>query len=108
MVLAVFLLQVGKPGYRDIGHMLKVVVDLGNVGLVSGDELVGLVLVVLQYALHLYLEQTQIVVAFHLSDEVFLPGCELFVEECHHGILVGSLFESAFLVHALFDENAFE
>ena len=83
-------------------------VDAFDLSLDLRHELVGLVLIIFQDALHLDLEQSQVVVAGDVAQQLLFIGCELLVEEFHHGILVGSLLEAALLVHALFDEDALQ
>ena len=53
MVVAVFVLDELEPAYRYLRHAAQVLVDVGYLGLYSGDEIVGFVLAELSYALHL-------------------------------------------------------
>ena len=69
MVLAILVAYVFKPAYRNVGHVLEVVLDVGEFSLDTRHELVRLVLVILEDALHLYLEQTQDVVASDVAME---------------------------------------
>ena len=88
--------------------MGQVVVDAFHLGLDLGHELVGLVLVVFQDALHLDLEQAQVVVVGDGAHQLLLEGLEALVEELEHRLLVGRLLERLLLIHALLDEDALE
>ena len=88
--------------------MGKVVVDILKFGLDLGHQLVGLVLVKLKNALHLYLHQSEDVVACHLTHKVLGEGCQLLVDKRHSHIHVGGVFEAALLIDALLYEDALQ
>ena len=81
MVLAILVAYVFKPVYGDVGHVGEVVLYVGKFCLDACYEFVGLVLVVLQYALHLDFEQSQNVVA-----------CDFAVERVFHHLLLHNAF----------------
>ena len=81
MVLAILVAYVFKPVYGDVGHVGEVVLYVGKFCLDACNEFVGLVLVVLQYALHLDFEQSQNVVA-----------CDFAVERVFHHLLLHNAF----------------
>ena len=68
MVLAVFVLQELEPVGGDLGEVCQVAVYFLDLCLQTGHELVGLVLVELQDALHLDFQQFQDIVLRYLSD----------------------------------------
>ena len=76
-----------------------------NFGLDAGHQFVGLVLVELQDALHLNLQQTQYIVLCHLSYEAGVVGCQALVDMFADAVDVGSLFEFFVFVNAFLDEN---
>ena len=108
VLLAIFLLDALKPVDGDFHHVGQVVVDVLDFLFDAGDEVVGLFLVELQNALHLDFHEPQDVVARHLAYQVFLEGLQSLVQMLHHGVHVRRLFKLAVLVHAFFDENAFQ
>ena len=69
MVLAILVAYIFKPAYRNVGHVLEVVLYVGEFSLDTRHEFVRLVLVILEDALHLYLEQAQDVVAGDVAME---------------------------------------
>ena len=72
------------------------------------DVLVGLVLVELQDALHLYFHQSQDVVLGHLAYKLRVVGCQSFVDVFAGFIHVFGLFKLLVLVDAFFDEYLFQ
>ena len=81
MVLAILVAYVFKPVYGYIGHVGEVVLYVGKFCLDACNEFVGLVLVVLQYALHLDFEQSQNVIA-----------CDFAMERVFHHLLLHYAF----------------
>ena len=69
MVLAIFVAYEFKPLHSYVNHMSQVVLNVGKFCLDACYKFVGLVFVVFQYALHLYFEQTQNVVACDVAVE---------------------------------------
>ena len=69
MILAVLLAQKLEPVYRHVGHVRKVVLYLSQLSLDARYQLVSLILIIFKYALHLYLEQAQDVVACYFAVE---------------------------------------
>ena len=108
MVLAVFVFYEIEPPYGDVGHVGEVVVYACYLVLYLHYQLVGLVLVELQDALHLYLHELQYVVAGHLAHKILLERFQTLVHMSHGGVHVGRILEALVLVDALLDEYAFE
>ena len=106
VMFAIFVFDELEPVYRDVGHVGEIVVYVLQLSLDFVHQLVGLVLVELQYALHLYLHKTQYVVAGNVANEVFGKRRQLLVDERNRHVHVGGVFKSALLVDALFDEDA--
>ena len=131
MVLAIFVADVFKPVYGYIGHVSKVVLYVGKFSLDACNEFVRLVLVVLQYALHLDFEQSQNVVASDFAVERILhhlllhyafsrslagrhteylvfEGFKFRVDERYNLVLRLRLLEFLLLVYSLLYENALQ
>ncbi len=108
MVFAVGVLEMLEPGDGDISHVSQVMVDAFDLGFNLCHELVGLVLIIFQDALHLDLQKAQVVVASDVAQQLWLVGRELLVEEFYDSILVGSLLEAPLLVHAFLDEDTLQ
>ena len=88
--------------------MLQVVVDTLHFRLYLCYELVVLVFVELQDALHFYLHEAQDVVACHLTNERWLERLEFLVDKGDCSIHVGCLLELSLLIDSLFDEYTFK
>ena len=73
-----------------------------------GAELVGFVFVELQDALHLDFQQSQEVVACHLTDKVFLERFQSLVNIFQCGIGRLCILKLPALVDAFLDENLLE
>ena len=131
MVLAILVAYVFKPVYGYIGHVSEVVLYVGKFSLDACNEFVRLVLVVLQYALHLDFEQSQNVVASDFAVERILhhlllhyafsrslagrhteylvfEGFKFRVDERYNLVLRLRLLEFLLLVYALLNENALQ
>ena len=105
MVGTVFLLDAAEPLYGHVHHVGQVVVDFLDVGFDACHQLVGLVFVEFQDALHLDFHEPQNVVACHLADEAGLEGRDALVDMSHHSVHVFGILELLVLVDTLFDEN---
>ena len=105
---SVFLLQISEPVSRNLNHVVQLMVYVVHFGLYLGYQLLGLVLVELQYACHLDVHEAQDVVlcnlAYHLRIERRQPVVDV-LACCVH---VGSLLKLAVFVDALLDEYLFE
>ena len=88
--------------------MGQVTFDLGYLLLDTGYQLVGLVFVEFQDALHLDFHQLQDVVTGHFPDELWLEGRQLLVHEADGLVHVFGRFEAFFLVDALLYEDALQ
>ena len=98
--------------------MSKLRISVRQLCLYACYQFVGFVLVVFQDALHLYLEQSQNVVARNVAVErilevlhaehLRLERFELRVDEVDHLVLRLSLLELLLLVDALLDEDALQ
>ena len=131
MVFAVLVAYIFKPAYRNVGHVLEVVLDVGEFSLDTRHQFVRLVLVILEDALHLYLEQAQDVVAsdvamegvfhHHLLRLAFRIGAlrrhlerlvlerfELLSDEADHLVLRFRLLELLLLIYSLLYEDALQ
>ena len=108
MVLAVLVLEELEPGGRLLREVSQLVVYLLYLGLDAGHQLVGLVLVELQDALHLNLQQLQYVVLRHLAYQGGVVGRQPFVDMLADGIDVGCLLKLLVLIDALLDEDALQ
>ena len=108
VVSTIFFFDVAEPFDGHIHHVFEVVVDLFNLALDARHQLVGLVLVELQDALHLDFHQSKDVFASHLSDEAFLEGLDAAVNVSHHSVHILGVLELLVLVDALFDEYFFQ
>ena len=108
VVLAVFLLKIAEPVGSNLGHVLQFLVDVGNFLLDAQHCLLCLLLIELQYALHLYLEQAQDVFLGHLAHHLRIERSEPFVDVLADGIDVGRILKLLVLVYALLDEYCLE
>ena len=108
MVLAILFLDGAEPVAGNLYHVAQFLVNLRHLFLDTRDELVGLVLVELEDACHLYLHEAEDVIAGDLADKVFLEGFQTRVNVCHGGIHVLCLLKLLVLIDALFNEDAFQ
>ena len=108
MLVSILVAQELKPIGGHLHHICQVAVDLLYLCLDARHEFVGLVLIKLQYALHLYFEEFEDVVLGHLAHKLGIIGSEPLVDMLAHCIHIGSLFKLAVLVYPLLDKNLFE
>ena len=123
MRLAILGLEIFKPVDGDISHVGEVVLYLSQFGFDFQQEVVGLVLIIFQDALHFDFKEFQNVLARYLSVECILHlafsvdyGCEELVlerlqlrgDKGHNLVLTLALLELALLVDALLDEDTLE
>ena len=108
MILAILVLEELEPRGSHLGQVRQVAVYLLNLGLDAGHQLVGLLLVELQDALHLYLQQAQNVVLRHLAHQLRVVGSEAVVNMFADLVHVGGLLKLAILVDALLNEYLFQ
>ena len=106
--MPIFVAQELEPVGCHLHHICQVAVDLLNLCLDTRHEFVGLVLIKLQYALHLYFEEFEDIILGHLAHELGIIGSEPLVDMLAHGIHVGGLLKLAVLVYPLLDEYLFE
>ena len=104
MCCAIFLLEIPEPLARYICEMCQVTVYLSHLGLDVGHYLVGLVLVELEYALHLYLHEAEDIIPRHLTHQLRIEWCQAVVNMPACRLEVRSLLILAVLVYALLDE----
>ena len=107
-MLAILFFDEAEPVDGDVGHVRQVVLNIFQFGLNLRHQLVGLVFIKLQDALHLYLHEAKDIVACHLTNKVFLKGRKFLVDKGYGGIHIGSIFKAALFVDALFNEDALE
>ena len=107
-VAAVFFLDLRKPFDGDIGHMGEIVDDALDFLLDVGHQLVGLVLVELQNALHLDFQEPQNVVAGHFANQVFLERFQTSIDVRHGSVERFGLLEFLVFIDAFLDENALQ
>ena len=105
VVLAVFILEELEPVGRHLRQVRQVALYLLDLCLQSRHELVGLVLVELQDALHLDLEQLQDIVLRHLTHEGGVVGRQSFVNMFADLVDVGCLLEFLVLIDAFLDKD---
>ena len=105
MVLAVLVLEELEPLCGDLRQVGEVAVDVLNLGLDAGHELVGLVLVELKDALHLDFQKAEDVVLRHLAHHLGIVWRQAVVDVLTDGVDVGSLLEFLVLIDALLDED---
>ena len=103
-VFPVFVLDVGEPVDGHIGHVCQVVSNLFQLCLDASHQFVSLVFAELQYALHLYLQQTQDVVACHLAYKLRLERLQPLVDVSHNLIEILCRLKPFVLVDALLYE----
>ena len=108
MLMTIFVAEELEPIGCNPHHICQVAVNLLYLGLDACHEFVGLVLIKLQYALHLDFEEFEDVVLGHLAHELRIIGSESLVDMLAHCIHVGGLFKLAVLVYPLLDEYLFE
>ena len=104
MLVPVFLLDECKPVNGYVGHVCQVMVYALHLVLYSGNQLIGLVLVEFQYALHLYLHEPEDVVACNFSYEAGFEGREFLVHKGYGLVHVLGLLKSSFLIYAFLNE----
>ena len=108
VLLAVLLLQEQEPLRRHLHKVGQVALYLLYLGTDAGHQLVGLVFVELQNALHLDFQKAQYVVLGHLAHHLRVVGCQALVDVLADGVNVGSLLELLVLVDALLYEYLFQ
>ena len=105
MVLAILVLEELEPRCRHLGEVGQVAVYLVDLGLDASHQLVGLLLVELQDALHLDFQESQDVVFGHLAHQLRIVRCQSVVDMLADGIDGRCLFEFLILIDALLDED---
>ena len=105
MIFAILILEELEPAGRHLCEVSQVAVYLFNFCLDAGHQLVGFVLVELQDALHLNLQQTQYIVLCHLSYEGGVVGRQTLINMFTDTVDVGSLFEFLIFVNAFVIEK---
>ena len=108
VVFGIFLLQLHKPVGGHVHHVVQLVLDVGNLFLDAGDELVGLVLAEFQDALHLDFHQSQDVVLSHFAYHLRVEGRQPFVDIFASCVHRGGILEGLAFVDALLNENLFQ
>ena len=108
MVLAVLVLQELEPVGCYLYQVSQIAVNLLNLCLQAGHELVGLILIEFQDALHLDLQQLQDVVLGYLADKLWIVRCESLVDMFANGIYVRCLFKFLVLIDTLLDEDTLQ
>ena len=88
--------------------MVEVVFYLGHLSFDACNELIGLVFVELQDALHFDFHEPQNVIARHFANEFGLKRREFLVDKSNGLIHRVGRFEFLFFIDALLDENAFQ
>ena len=105
MVGPVFVLDVLEPVGRHLHHVVQVAVDASNLFVDAGNQLVGLVLVEFQDALHLDFEQSQDVVLGHLAHHLRVVRRQAVVNMFAHRVDVRCLLKFPVFIDALLDED---
>ena len=105
MVFAVFVFQELEPVDGYFHHVRKLPVNIFNFFFDACNEFIGLVLVELQYALHLYFHEPQDVFFGYLANHLRIVWCEPVVDMFADGVHVGRVFEFLVFVDALLDED---
>ena len=108
MSLSVFILQELEPRSRYLYQVGQVAVNLLYLGLDAGHQLVGLLLIELQDALHLDFQQAQDIVLSYLTYQLWIERRESVVDMLANLIYVGRLLEFLVLIDTLFDEYLFQ
>ena len=108
MVLAVLVLEELEPVGCHLNHVGQVAVYLFNLGLDTCHQLVGLVLVELQDTLHLDFQQLEDVILCHLTYQLWVEGCQAFIDILTDGIDGWCLLEFLILIDTFFDKNLFQ
>ena len=108
MLMSILVAQELKPIRCHLHHVCQVAVNLLYLSLDAGREFVGLVLIKLQYALHLDFKEFEDVVLGHLAHKLGVIGSESLVDMLAHCIHVGSLFKLAVFINAFLDKYLFE
>ena len=108
VVLAVFVLEELEPVGGHLGKVRQVAVDLLDLRLQTRHQLVGLVLVEFQDALHLDFQQLQDVVLRYLAHQRGVVGRQAVVDMFADGIDGGRLFKFLILIDPLLDKDLFK
>ena len=88
--------------------MIKVIFNLVHLSFDARNELIGLVLVELQDALHFDFHQPQNVIARHFANEFGLKRREFFVDKSNGLIHRVGRFEFLFFIDALLNKDSFQ
>ena len=108
MVLTILILQELEPVGSYLYQVGQVAVDLLDLCLQTRHELVGLVLIEFQDALHLDFEQFQDIVLSYLADKLWVIRCESLVDMFANGIYVRCLFKFLVFIDTLLDEDTLQ
>ena len=100
----VLVLEHVEPPDGYCHHIAQVLVNTGYVGLHLGYGLLGLILVELEDAGHLYLHQLEDIILGHLTDHLRIVGSKAVIDMLAGGIHGGSLFKLAVLIDTLLNE----
>ena len=105
---AVLILEIAEPVGSNLHHILQFAVNLVDLLLDACHKLVSLILIELQDALHLYLEQTEDVVFGNLTNHLRVERSESLVDIFANGINVRSILELLILIDTFLDEYLLE
>ena len=108
MFMSILVAQELEPVGSNLHHIGQVAVNLLYLLLNARHEFVGLVLIKLQYALHLDFEELEDVVLGHLAHKLRIIRREPLVDMLAYRINVRGLFKLAVLIDAFLDENFLE
>ena len=108
MVLAIFVLEELEPIGCNLREVRQIAINLFNFSLQTGHELLCLLLVELQDALHLDFQQLQDVVLRHLTNHTGVVGRQSLIDMLTNLIHIGGFLEFLVLIDALLDENLFQ
>ena len=106
--LSIFILQELEPRSCYLYKISQVTVYLLYLGLDTGHQFVGFLLVEFQNALHLDFQQAQDIVLSHLTYQLWIERCESVVDMLADLIYIGRLLEFLVLIDTFFDEYLFQ
>ena len=105
MLCSVFVFQVLEPLHGYLYHIRQLLVDILDLRFQAGNELVGLVFIEFQDALHLDLHQSEDILFGHLTNHLWVVRGESLIHIFAGSIHIGGILERLAFIDTFFDED---
>ena len=108
MLCSVFVFQVLEPLHGYLYHVRQLLVNILDLRFQASNELVGLVFIEFQDALHLDLHQSEDILFGYLTDHLRVVRGESLIHIFTGSIHIGSILEGLAFIDPFFDEDLFQ